>query len=405
MPLTRAKDCGPGSRGTIGANTLAKNPIGAVLALSAVSAVALLILNLQPVFIGSVARKFGLNDVELGYFATPPLIASFLVFASAPFWLNLLPIRMMIYLGSVLSILALVAMALSNTILPLTISFACYAVGVSIVQVPALVALGRMPDSESSFGVYVTASLVLAGVMAFLVPTLVEPTFGFNGFLYLILVATLGSAALVQQIPKDDTQADAPAAATVNDISGGGNAIATLAALVIFYLGIIGAWAFLERVGVQAGLDAQELGLSFAGALLIGSAGPLAAAYFGDRIPTGVATMMTGAMFALFAALLLIEDVNPLKFALALVSFNIAWNFGIPYFLAITGRADANGRALALAPAAMTLGAAGGPALAGNLLSAQGPAGLIAAFGLVLAISFAMFVWVDRRSAAVRMSL
>ncbi|MEL6378100.1 MAG: hypothetical protein AAFQ04_13085, partial [Pseudomonadota bacterium] len=85
MPLTRAKDCGPGSRGTIGANTLAKNPIGAVLALSAVSAVALLILNLQPVFIGSVARKFGLNDVELGYFATPPLIASFLVFASAPF--------------------------------------------------------------------------------------------------------------------------------------------------------------------------------------------------------------------------------------------------------------------------------------------------------------------------------
>ena len=405
MPLTHAQDSYPGSRGTIGANTLAKNPIGVLMALSAVSAVALLLLNLQPLFVGSVARKFGLNHVELGYFATLPLIASFVVFASAPLWLNLLPIRKLIYLGRALSILALVAMAIANAILPLTISFACYAVGVSIVQVPALVALGRMPDSESSLGVYVTASLILAGVMAFLVPTLIEPTFGFNGFLCLILATTLGSTALVHQIPKEGIQADAPVTATVSDISGGGNAVTALSASVIFYLGIIGAWAFLERLGVQAGLDIHGLGLSFAGALLIGGTGPFAAAYFGERISTSVATVMTAAMFALFAALLLIGDVNPLKFALALVSFNIAWNFGIPYFLAITGRADASGRALALAPAAMTLGAAGGPALAGNLLSTQGPAGLIAAFGLVLAISFAMFTWVDMRSSASRISL
>ncbi|MEO1043367.1 MAG: hypothetical protein AAFX52_13880 [Pseudomonadota bacterium] len=378
---------------------MAKNPIGTVLALSAVSAVALLILHLQPLFIGSAARQFGFNDVELGYFASLPAGASFLVFLSAPLWLNRLPIRTSIFVGCVLSALALFAMSLANSAVTLTAFFAFYAIGVSIIQVPALVALGRMPDAESAFGVYVTSSVIMAGVLAFLIPAVVEPALGFNGFLYVVLAATLGATLFIHRLSEADLEADDQSTDTTQGGIPDIKAIIVLAALVILYVGIIGAWAFLERLGSQAGLDGNELGIAFATALLIGGTGPFVAAYFGDRISTVTATGITVALFSIFILLLLIGDVTWVTFGLALVSFNIAWNFGIPYLLAVVGRADASGRALALAPAAMALGAGGGPALGGNLLSSQGPTGLIMAFGVVLAISFAMFLWVNAQNA------
>ncbi|MEL7547809.1 MAG: hypothetical protein AAGJ84_14235 [Pseudomonadota bacterium] len=378
---------------------MGKNPVGTVLALSFVSATALLILNLQPQFIGSVGREFELSDVELGYFATWPLLASVVVFVSAPFWLYRFSMQTLIYFGGIVAVCALLAMTLTSTILPLTLCFMVYVIGISIIQVPALVALGQMPDPESAFGAYVAASVLLAGVLAFLIPAFVEPAFGFHGFLGLIAMTTIASIFCVHSLSDRPVQADEDSVGSKEATVWTPRIIVALVGLAIFYLGIMASWSFLERVGEQAGLeDGAALGLSFGLGLLFGALGPLAGAHFGDRISAPLAIMLTAAMFLGFILLLTVGNLDMVKFALALIAFNIAWNFGITYLLAVASKADSSGRGFALAPAAMSIGAAFGPALGGNALSAYGATGLFAAFGGVLAFAFMAMLWVDSQS-------
>ena len=376
-----------------------KNPFIPVLALSFVSATALLILNLQPLFIGSAGREFELNDVELGYFASWPLLASVLVFSTAPIWLYRFSLRALLFFGSALSIIALIAMSSVSAIVPLTMCFALYVVGVSIVQVPALVALGQMPDAESAFGVYVAASVVLAGALAFFIPAVVEPMFGFRGFLILIAITTAISILFINPLSSQPLRTEEDGSSALDNSVWTIRVIISLLGLAVFYLGIMAAWAFLERVGEQAGMeDGAALGLSFAIALLFGALGPIAAAHFGERISAPVAITITAVMFLGFILLLSVGTITAVKFTLALIAFNIAWNFGIPYLLAVASKADASGRGFALAPAAMSVGAAFGPAIGGNALSAFGPTGLFVTFGVVLTLSFIAMLWVDARA-------
>ena len=376
-----------------------KNPFIPVMALSFVSATALLILNLQPLFIGSAGRAFELTDVELGYFATWPALATVLVFVTAPFWLHRFSLRALLFFGGALSILALIAMSSVSAIVPLTLCFALYLVGVSIIQVPALVALGQMPDAESAFGVYVAASVVLAGALAFFIPAVIEPMFGFRGFLILIAITTAISILFIKPLSNQPLKAeeDSPHSPASNVWTV--RVIVSLLGLAVFYLGIMAAWAFLERVGEQAGMeDGAALGLSFTFALLLGALGPIAAAHFGERISAPVEITMTAIMFLAFTLLLSVGTIDAIKFTLALIAFNIAWNFGIPYLLAVASKADLSGRGFALAPAAMAVGAALGPAIGGNALSAFGPNGLFVTFGVVLALSFSAMLWVNSKS-------
>ena len=374
-----------------------KNPTNAVLALSFVSAVALLILNLQPLFIGSAQAAFGFNEVELGSFASWPIAASFVVFVSAPLWLERVSIRSAIVVGSVIAILGLIAMTTSSLLIPLTAFFAVYAAGISIVQVPALVALGRMPDAEAAFGIYTAASVILAGVFAFFIPAVIEPAFGFTGIVVMMLAATGLGAAIVFRLSSTSLQGE-----PVEQDSREGNwsnprGWITLVGLAAFYMGIMAAWPFLEIVGRQAGLDGQALGIAFASGLLLCGAGPLVAAKFGDQIPFPAAMAATAAMVLVFVALLSLLPINPINFGVALILFLIAWNFGIPYMLAVPSRVDESGRALALAPAAMTFGAALGPSVGAFALAAFGPTGLYGAFGLAISAAMILLLWADRR--------
>ena len=375
------------------------NPMKAVLALSFVSAVALLILNLQPLFIGSAQAAFGFTEIELGAFASWPIAASFVVFVSAPLWLDRVSIRLAIILGSVIAVLGLLAMATSSTLVPLTAFFSLYAAGISIVQVPALVALGRMPDAEAAFGIYTAASVILAGMFAFFIPAVIEPAFGFSGIVIMMLGATVLGAAIVFRLSNASLQGEVKPQEEKEAGWSNTKGWISLAGLAAFYMGIMAAWPFLEIVARQAGLDGQTLGIAFASALLLCGAGPLVAAKFGDRIPLVSAIVATAAMFLAFVVLLSFLSISPVSFGLALILFLIAWNFGIPYMLAVPSRVDESGRALALAPAAMTFGAALGPSLGAYALSAFGPVGLYSAFGIVMATAMVLLLWADQGPA------
>lgn len=380
-----------------GHDSLQKNPIIPVLALSFVSAVALLLLSLQPLFIGSLESAYGFSEIELGYFASAPIAASFIVFISAPLWVNRISVRTAITLGSVIAFFGLAAMALSSALVPLTAFFSLYAVGISIVQVPALIALGRMPDAEASFGIYTAASVLLAGVCAFLIPAVIEPAFGITGFIFMMLVATAVSVAVVLSVAQSSLEGGS---GDKEDEGDGGRNTAegwlTLASLAAFYMGIMAAWPFVELVASDSGLDGQTLGFAFGASFLLSGIAPLTAAKFGDRIPLSASMGATAVMFIGFAWLLSAFTISLLTFAVALILFQLAWNFGIPYMLAVAAHVNDGGRAMALAPAAIAFGAAFGPTIGGYALTGFGPTGLFVAFGFIELVAMALILLADR---------
>lgn len=376
-----------------------RNPAASVYALSFIGSVGVLIINLQPLFVGSAAQTFGFDAVRLGALMSGAAFASFLVFLTASFWRRLYSARVFIYGGSICSVLALLVMMWAQTLPTLIALFMIYAVGAAVLQVAVMVALGRMPDIEAAFGVYIAATVILAGSYAILIPTFIEPRLGFDGVLALIVVTTVVALASMRFIPETVLLSNEKSELKLSAFKLSLRARLALAALAIFYLGVMGVWSFLERLATKSGLSAEAIGGSFAAALLLSGAGPLVTAYFGDRLSVRAAIAATAALFAAFIALLW-GDTGFVRFALAVIFFNIGWAFSVPYFFSVIGGADPSEEGLALSPAGIALGAAVGPVVGGSILSAFGAAALMSLFCLTLAVSFSILVRVDAKERA-----
>ena len=74
----------------------------------------------------------------------------------------------------------------------------------------------------------------------------------------------------------------------------------------------------------------------------------------------------------LIALVLLGSELDALRYSFAACLYNIAWNFTIPYQLAVLADADASGKAVVWAAPAALAGLAVGPSVAALVLGAGG---------------------------------
>jgi predicted MFS family arabinose efflux permease len=158
-----------------------------------------------------------------------------------------------------------------------------------------------------------------------------------------------------------------------------------LFACFIFNLGIMAVWAYLERMGHGAGLEASFIGntlaVSLAGALF----GAVVAAIIADRFGR-VKPLIITIVIQLIALLLLGGELSGTAFFIGVMLFAFAWNFPVPYQLAITVSMDVSGRLVVLFLSAVKLGYAAAPVIAAQLiLMGQG-------FTLVFVLATVAFV-------------
>ena len=159
-------------------------------------------------------------------------------------------------------------------------------------------------------------------------------------------------------------------------------ALAALVGLATSFAGFAAMWAFFEIIGVQAGLSESFSAQWIAVGLLMTAAGPIAAAWVGNRwgriLPTSIPILI-----AVLAAAWLSNGVTSFTYATALVLFPLGYYFALNYFMSIVASADANGRFSSLMAFALALGAIGGPAVFGYLREVQGPAFAVMALLLI----------------------
>ena len=166
--------------------------------------------------------------------------------------------------------------------------------------------------------------------------------------------------------------------ASHDDIAGKTNVIAAaaiLVAMLIFAMRDMSGWTFVERIGVNSGYTAGQVGWLLSFQAIIGICGPLFASFLGSRkgltIPIVFGIVAAGAPYYF----MLVAPGSKFVFTIAALFLAGTYFFAQAYLIALAAELDRKGRIVAAAGGFVSGGSAIGPALGGYLIDHYGYTG------------------------------
>lgn len=371
-----------------------------MLAAAYATALGALLFNAQPVLVGALSFAHGFSEVELGRVMASGLGAAFCVVVSAFFWAPRVAVRTAIRLGAGAIVMGSAGIGVFTGFAGVVAAFLLIGAGMAAVYAPALACLGATRDPARSFGISIAAQVLVASAVLLAVPALRFPGTGMLPVALLLIAATLPMFVVVRYLPVRIGDARRSIGAVpARTVVGARSPLAALglAAMALYFVGLNGTWVYLERIGVGAGFSDTTVAATLSGSVFCGALGALAASWLGHRVSIAAALMICACLFALFIGLMTAQP-DLFGFVLALVMYNIAWNFSLPYQMSSIAVADQSGRYLVLIPAAQTIGGALGPALSGGILTEAGTAGVYTQLSVCIAGAFLIYAAIARRA-------
>ena len=161
----------------------------------------------------------------------------------------------------------------------------------------------------------------------------------------------------------------------------------------LYYISIFGFWAFVERIGMSAGLDADTinyaLSASLVAAIIGGFIAALAGVRFGRTIPLVI--VLVGQLLVL---LLLKGDFSVTMFYVATCAYQFLYIIATCYLLGVIAVMDHKGKYVVMMNGFLGIGAAMGPSLAAAMITDDSYYGinLMAMLGIFLCIGMFLFI-------------
>lgn len=143
--------------------------------------------------------------------------------------------------------------------------------------------------------------------------------------------------------------------------------IIALVSLLIFYISNSSLWAYLDRIGVNAGIPVETVGFYLSVSMLSAMVTGILAAVFGTRFGR-VLPLSLGYLGMIAGSYLLIGKFDAISFLVAVCLFNGAWILVLAYFVGYLAGLDSSGRLVALSNFAIAAGLAVGPGLGATLI-------------------------------------
>ena len=173
-----------------------------------------------------------------------------------------------------------------------------------------------------------------------------------------------------------------------------------LAALFVSFAGLSALWAFLARIAPSFGIGGATTAAVLTAGLLVSGLAGLAAAGLGDRFGR-VKPLVAGMLLAIAGVAMLQWGHGLAGYLAGLLLAAGLWNFPLAYQMGLIASSDGNGRVAVLMPAALAIGGAIGPILAGALLTGgHGYLPLYCLFAIATAAGLAAFTVLGRRLAS-----
>lgn len=360
-----------------------------------------LIYNILPLILGGLGAQHGFTDTQLGDIGAAYFIGFTLVTISAPAWVRTINWRRAVALGLCITAVLFVASAYASSVLHLQIIFALAGAAMVLVYTPMLTCLGDHSDPDRAIGSSLAFQVGLAALFAYALPAFIIPAVGANATFFSLAILSLISLALISRIPghgRVHVDREKLSSILQNMKQGSRPAWIGLLGIAVFYIGITGTWAFVDRIARAQGLDSSFVGFAISIALIGGGAGALAPAILGNRF--GRAPMMVAGIAIMWAGLYLLSaSISGFTFLVSVNLVNIGWNLTIAYVIAQIAVSDRNGYIMPMVPAAISVGAALAPAIGGRLLELGGATALIASMALILLVALAFFIASTRQES------
>jgi fucose permease len=251
-----------------------------------------------------------------------------------------------------------------------------------------LAVIGTTRDPDRTFGLYYVRSFACSSL---LVPAAVWMLARFDvaGAYVLLALILLVVYVTAQRI-----------AAAFSGLRGDGGqqtlppipmmaAVLSLGLSLFFWVGFGGVWAFVERLGVQAGLGHAAIGGVLSIGPLASIAGVLTASVLHTRL--GRPRLLAASIgLGMLRVILVGWASTMIAFTLGVLIFSFTWPLFLAYLGGTMAVLDPAGRIVAMSITSQTIGMAIGPAVAG-VIAGHFDYGAIAVLGLgCFAVAFAL---------------
>lgn len=341
----------------------------------------------MPLYVGALADDYGYSGARIGNLLSTELGAAALASLVALVWLRRINWRQVSLLllvvllaGNVVSILV------GDDYAGLIASRAVSGFAAGSLMAIALALLGDTQLQARNFAYAVAGQLTISGSLLIVLPGFIS-RWGAISVFGLFGAAALLGMALSRWLPAAGNSTNmAPVGDRRSWLPLWG-----LAGTVAIFIAQAAVWAFIERMGADAGLQPDFIGMALGVSVIAGLGGALLAGRTGSRkgflVPMAIA--MAGEVFCL---LLLFGDLTAAHYVVVVVGYSIFWNYWLPLQMAVIAATDVSGRFIALITFSQAAGIAIGPALAGAFLTADNYAPVVWT-GIVFAVLAMALFW------------
>lgn len=323
---------------------------------------------LMPLVVGAFSDSGAFSEQQVGFLTAADVAGILLASISAFFWVRRchwqrwIQISLLLFIG--MNLLTLFTSQFPALLLVRFLAGVGCGIGYSI----ALAALGDRTNPDKAFGAMVTVQVVF-GTLGFWVLPYITSVWGYQGLFQFFNLFLLVALILVSiSSPADENKK----AQTLPPIGG-----SYLPVLFVF-LGVVAyyfaqgtVWAYLERIGVAAGLTVAEVGAILGWGFAISACGSILAAKFVAVVGRNLSLWLTAVLQlgCLLALYLMAQPHIWLIYALATVVYQIFWSFIIPIMMGIFSDADKSGRLIVFCVTAFKVGLVIGPPVAAAVVS------------------------------------
>ncbi len=367
-------------------------PIFAVAAI-VIASIAAMPGNVLPVMAGLLSDFHTLDEVEVGFLIATGTLTGLLISLSAPQWIARVDCRYAIAIALGTVALGLVGLRFAPGKATLFLAQALAGGSNAVIASLCLTVIASLPNPTRAYSLKITTDVVFAGTFLACMPA---ATLGLGGYVAGLACASVIAVPLALKLPMHAIRAAHAEETPVRLRDAPQSAWLALFAIMVFYVGGIGVWAFLERVAVHAGIERAAASNAIAVGLFVGVIGSLGAAVFAGRTKRIWPQTLAGlVLVASFAMLTFVSGT--VQFYLAVFVFNCSWNFFIPFVIGLVAGRDSTGRLSSLVPGTVMVGGVLGPILAGAMIRASGYHTAMIVMTLIVASSIAGYVLIASR--------
>jgi predicted MFS family arabinose efflux permease len=347
--------------------------MAAVLSCGVVALVTFLVL---PLYVGLLAETFAFSEGQLGVLASMDLAGIAMMSLSAPLWIRRLNWRSVLRFALLWLIAWNYASAMLTGFGALCLARFMAGLGGGLIAVMVFQSISYASNPDRTAAVFVVLQIAVQS-SGFVVLPYVIASFGIEGFFGALIFLCLFALCLAPLFPVAGLR-DEQHGRGDRGVSTSGESyrpLLVLLGMILFFIAQVSIFSFVERLGMEAGFEAQHIGQALGISAFVGLFGAVAGAVISTRLGRTL-PIVVAALVQLFCFALWSPDIHLLQYTLLLSGIQFFWNMPIGYQVGVLVAEDRHHRYVLLVPFVQALGISIGPFLGGFALETTGYTGL-----------------------------